>query len=156
MRITMRTNIAMRALMYCAVNDDRIVRKAEIAKACNTSENHLAQVVNQLARLGILATLRGRGGGIKLKLAPVDISVGELFRSMEGVVPLAECFTGTENTCPIADCCRLQGALAAAQEAFYSALDDVTLNDLVGGNTQLDALLGASQAATPTGAVCLN
>ena len=39
MRLTVRTNLAMRALMFCAINADRTVRKAEIAAACNSSEN---------------------------------------------------------------------------------------------------------------------
>ncbi len=142
MRVTMRTNIAMRALMYCAVNADRIVRKAEIAEACNASENHLAQVVNQLAHLGVLSTLRGRGGGITLNRKPEEITVGEVFRELEGCLPLAECFAGPTNTCPIVDCCQLQGVLARAQEAFYAELDKVTLKDLTGGNTKLEALLG--------------
>ena len=32
MRLTTRTNLAMRTLMFCAVNPDRVVRKAEIAQ----------------------------------------------------------------------------------------------------------------------------
>jgi len=52
MRLTIRTNLAMRTLMFCAVNSGRIVRKHEIAVACNSSENHLAQVVNTLVAKG--------------------------------------------------------------------------------------------------------
>ena len=52
MRITKRTNIAVRLLMYCAVNEGRLVTKSEIASSCNVSENHLAQVINQLGQLG--------------------------------------------------------------------------------------------------------
>ena len=143
MRITIRTNIAMRALMFCAVNQDRIVRKSEVAEACNISENHLAQVINQLARLGFLNTLRGRGGGIKLNRAPQDISVGQVFRSLEGSLPLAECFTADENSCPIKNACRLKGTLSRAQEAFYAELDKVTLLELTEDNDQLCGLLMA-------------
>lgn len=156
MRVTMRTNIAMRALMYCAVNPGQIVRKSEIAEACNASENHLAQVVNQLARLGILNTLRGRGGGITLNKPAEEVSVGSLFRALEGGLPLAECFTDARNTCPIADCCRLQGALARAQEAFYEALDEITLADLVGGNVELTAILGHGEGDAAPRPMCLN
>ena len=46
MRVTKRTNIAMRVLMFCAANNDRLVTKAEIAWVCNASENHLAQIIN--------------------------------------------------------------------------------------------------------------
>ena len=52
MRITKRTNLAIRVLMFCGVNQGRLVTKAEIAERCNTSENHLAQVINQLGQMG--------------------------------------------------------------------------------------------------------
>ena len=72
MRLTKRTNISMRVLMYCAVNKGRLVTKAEIAEACNISENHLAQVINRLGQLGFLMTQRGRNGGMTLqKNAPL-------------------------------------------------------------------------------------
>ena len=65
MRLTVRTNIAMRALMTCAVNPDRIVRKAEIAGVAGASEAHLGVVINQLAQTGFIETIRGRHGGIR-------------------------------------------------------------------------------------------
>ena len=46
MRLTKRTNISMRVLMYCAAHEGRLVTKSEIAECCNASENHLAQVIN--------------------------------------------------------------------------------------------------------------
>ena len=56
MRLTIRTNLAMRTLMLCAANPGRIVRKHEIAGICNASENHLAQVIHLLAINGFLNT----------------------------------------------------------------------------------------------------
>ncbi|MFZ1338666.1 MAG: Rrf2 family transcriptional regulator, partial [Paracoccaceae bacterium] len=35
MRLTTRNNLAMRTLMFCAVNPGRIVRRQEVAAACN-------------------------------------------------------------------------------------------------------------------------
>jgi Rrf2 family nitric oxide-sensitive transcriptional repressor len=109
MRITKRTNIAIRLLMFCAVNPDRLVTKAEIAERCNTSESHLAQIVNRLGQLGFLRTQRGRTGGVTLGRPMADISVA----------------------------CRLRHALTDAVEAFYLRLDTVTLDALVCGNDAL-------------------
>ncbi|MDX1782316.1 MAG: Rrf2 family transcriptional regulator, partial [Thalassovita sp.] len=52
MRITKRTNIAIRILMFCSANAGRLVTKSEAASCCNASENHLAQVINQLGQRG--------------------------------------------------------------------------------------------------------
>ncbi|MBK5933548.1 Rrf2 family transcriptional regulator [Rhodovulum imhoffii] len=141
MRLTTRTNIAMRALMYCAVNSGRIVRKSDIATACNTSENHMAQVINTLSHHGLVKTTRGRNGGLTLAKPPEEISVGHVFRKLESGVPFAECFDPVTNTCPISCCCKLQGALHAALAAFYGTLDQVSLADLVQGNESLKEVL---------------
>lgn len=141
MRLTTRTNLAMRTLMVCAANPDRIVRKHEVAEACNASENHLAQVIHLLAQRGFLQTVRGRSGGLTLARAPDAIKVGEVFRTFEAVLPFAECFAGAENSCPLVGACRLQCVLSDALGAFYAALDRVTLHDLVSGNTALERIL---------------
>lgn len=137
MRLTIRTNIAMRALMFCALNPGRLVRRSEIAARCNASPNHLAQVVHVMAQRGFLATMRGRGGGIRLGRPAEEISVGSVFRSLEGEVPFIECFEGGENDCPMTGACRLGHAIGGAVEAFYAYLDAITLADLVVGNKAL-------------------
>lgn len=141
MRLTIRTNLAMRVLMACAVNEGHMIRRAGIAKAANASENHLAQVVHLLAAGGYIDTTRGRAGGIVLARTPDKISLGDVFRHFEAGVPFAECFAETGNTCPLQGVCRLRVALKAALEAFYGVLDGMTLQDLVEDNAGLEALL---------------
>jgi Rrf2 family nitric oxide-sensitive transcriptional repressor len=143
MRLTKRSNISMRVLMYCGVNQGQLVTKSDIAEACNTSENHLAQVINRLAQLGFLYTQRGRNGGLRLSRPMEEISVGEVFRATEASVPITECFAADENTCPLIGSCRLKGVIAKATEAFYAAMDDVRLSDLVCDNVGLNAILAA-------------
>jgi len=141
MRITKRTNIAVRLLMYCAANTNRLVTKAEIAKCCNVSENHLAQVINQLGQQGFLHTQRGRNGGMSLALPAAQIRIGDVFRKVEGDLPIAECFADNDNTCPLTNACRLKMALSDAAQAFYTSLDDITLEALVCDNHDLMKIL---------------
>ncbi|WP_417723267.1 RrF2 family transcriptional regulator [Salipiger sp.] len=148
MRVTKRTNIAIRVLMYCAANTGRLVTKSEIAQRCNASENHLAQVINQLAQLGYLHTRRGRNGGLELSRNADRIRIGEVFRVMEEPVPLAECFADADNTCPLTAACRLRDALTHAASAFYRTLDPLTLDALVCGNVPLLDILGPGAACT--------
>lgn len=141
MRLTIRTNLAMRILMVCAANPNRIVRKTEIARTCNASENHLAQVIQTLAHRGFIKTVRGRAGGMRLARPAEAISVGEVVRDLEAEVPFTECFHPDRNTCPLTDHCRLKGTLAKALDAFYATLDGVKLHTLVRGNDPLLSLL---------------
>lgn len=141
MRLTTRTSLALRTLMFCAVNEGRIVRKHEVAERCNASENHLAQVINGLAHAGFVTTLRGRKGGLTLSRPMDRIGVGDVARTFEGQVPLADCFATNRAECPLAPACRLRHALADAVEAFYASLDKLTIADLVGDNAALADIL---------------
>lgn len=140
MRLTTRTTLAVRALMVCAANPERVVRKADVAARIGASENHLAQVINQLGQEGYLTTLRGRNGGIVLARAPQEISVGALFRVVEGRSPIVECMSD-DTACPLSEHCVMTQHLHRAVEAFYATLDPITLSDLVTCNTGLETLL---------------
>ena len=146
MRLTTRTNLAARVLMFCAVNAGRTVRSGDIAQACNASANHLAQVIHNLQLHGFVDTQRGRSGGLHLALPADQISIGRLFRVFESGVPFAECFAPATNTCPLCNTCRLRSYITRAVEAFYTELDKVTLQELVQDNCGLAALLSQHPA----------
>ncbi len=143
MRLTIRTSLAMRTLMFCAVNEGRVVRRQEVAEACGASGNHLAQVIHLMAQKRYLRTVRGRAGGLMLARPAAQIGVGEVFRTFEQVLPLTDCLAADRgrDSCPLAPFCRLTCLLAEAIEAFYARLDRVTLADLVDGNVDLGKLL---------------
>lgn len=141
MRLTTKTNLAARVLMFCAVNKDEMVRSSDIAAACNASGNHLAQVVHQLHLHGYVSTQRGRLGGLRLGRDMSEISIGHLFRIFESNVPFAECFAPNANTCPLSGSCKLRHHIERALDAFYTTLDAVTLADLVDENCGLEAIL---------------
>jgi Rrf2 family nitric oxide-sensitive transcriptional repressor len=141
MRLTMRTNLALRTLMFCAVNEGRVLCKHDVAQACGASEKHLAQVIHKLAQTGFITTVRGRTGGLHLRGSPQDVRVGEVVRQFEAVLPFTECMESDAPSCPLAGVCRLQCAFEKALKAFYAVLDDLTLADLVRGNTGLERVL---------------
>ena len=140
MRLTLRTNLAMRTLMHCAVTYPNSLRTADVARACNASFHHVAQVVNQLESVGYLITSRGRGGGIVLAREADEISIGTVFRLFEAELPFAECMDAERNTCPLCSACRLKGILCDALTAFYATLDKYTVQDLITGNTALEGI----------------
>lgn len=141
MRLTMRTNLALRTLMFCAVNEGSRVRKSEIAAKCNASANHLGLVINQLGQRGFLQTVRGRFGGIQLARPANSISIGEVMRDFEACLPFTECFEDDADECPIKAGCRLRDCFSEALEAFYASLDRVTVADLTDDNAKIREIL---------------
>ncbi|MGM0450370.1 MAG: RrF2 family transcriptional regulator [Pseudomonadota bacterium] len=130
MRITGYTDYSLRVLIYLAVQGDRLATIQEVADRYQISKNHLMKVVHQLTRKGYLDSIRGKKGGIRLRMAPVDINLGALVREMEPDMNLVECF-GPDNTCAISPVCSLKGVLGKALDSFLTTLDGYTLADIV-------------------------
>jgi Rrf2 family nitric oxide-sensitive transcriptional repressor len=147
MRLAEYTDYTLRVLMYCAAHPDRQITIAELAERHGVSKNHLMKIVNDLARQGVLATTRGRGGGLRLLKQPADIRVGDVVRSSETDFRLVECFDGSTNSCTLTPSCRLKGVFHAALQAYFNELDSVTLADIT---TPLPPAGGAGAASRGT------
>lgn len=141
MRLTTFTDYTLRVLMYLAVEPERRATIPEIAAAYGISENHLMKVVHRLARGGLVESVRGKGGGVRLALPPVEIRLGQVIRASEGDAAIVECFSAENNSCHITPVCRLSHILAESFEGFYKALDTYTLADLATDHRQLVELL---------------
>jgi len=141
MRLTSFTDYSLRVLIYLAAQPGRRATIAEIAGAFSVKENHLTKVVHFLGQVGLLANVRGKGGGLGLALDPTAIVVGEVVRQTEGADLPAECFSAEGGDCCITRICRLRGVLAEALQAFYLVLDSYTLADLVDNRQALAKVL---------------
>ena len=91
-------------------------------------------------RRGYIDTVRGKGGGMRLRLPPERINVGRVVRDMESDLALVECF-GPNNRCVITPECNLKNVLGDAMNAFMAVLDRYTLADLVAYPDPLRRLL---------------
>jgi Rrf2 family nitric oxide-sensitive transcriptional repressor len=67
MRLTLHTDYALRVLIHVAIADGKLITISDIAERFDISKQHLMKVVSDLSRKGYLETVRGRGGGIRLR-----------------------------------------------------------------------------------------
>ncbi|MBV8049211.1 MAG: Rrf2 family transcriptional regulator [Paludibacterium sp.] len=141
MNLTRFSDYALRVLICSAVEPARLFTIAEIADGYGISENHLMKVVHRLAVLGLLETVRGKNGGLRLARPADQINLGEVLRQTEQGQPLVECFEGGAGGCRIAPACQLKTALKEAEHAFYAVLDRYTLADMVTEPASLAGLL---------------
>ena len=135
MRLSLQTDYALRTLMYLATVPDRATA-ADVAGLFGISGHHVAKVVQQLARLGFVRSLRGRGGGISLARPAGEIRVGEVIAAFEGNMHLLEC-VGTDGVCVIESFCKLKRVLADAEDLQMNYLNDITLADVLPTKRQL-------------------
>lgn len=141
MKLTAFSDYTLRVLMYLAVERNRLATIPEIAAAYGISENHLMKVVHQLARSGVIESVRGKGGGIRLAREPDEIRLGGVVRNSEGRSAIVECLSDDPACCKIAPVCRLTAVLVRAFESLYATLDEYTLADLVSDPQKLTMLL---------------
>jgi len=142
MRLTRQSSYAVRTLIYCAVNAPGLSRVADIAKAHSISELFLFKLIKPLVENGLLETVRGRHGGIKLGRPANEITLLDTIRLTEESFALAECFEGSDVTCPLVSNCDLNGALGEALSAFFAVLESYTIADLAGKRRSLRLRLG--------------
>jgi Rrf2 family nitric oxide-sensitive transcriptional repressor len=140
MRLTTFSDYTLRTLMYLALHPDRFVTIAEIATAYRISSNHLMKVAQHLAGTGMVVTLRGQHGGLRLARSAQDLGVGDIIRHTEPDVALAPC-----SQCVIRPGCVLPGVLDRAMAAFMAVLDQHSVADLVTDAATLMPLLQDTQ-----------
>ncbi|MDO8290618.1 MAG: Rrf2 family transcriptional regulator [Parvibaculum sp.] len=131
MRLTLYTDYALRVLMFLALKDEKLSTIQDIAATYDISSNHLMKLVTELGHAGLIETVRGRNGGLRLAMAPEDINIGALVRRTEDDGQHVECFDAATNQCRITASCKLRHKLREALDAYYAVLDEVTLADLV-------------------------
>ncbi|HEY0491021.1 MAG TPA: Rrf2 family transcriptional regulator [Telluria sp.] len=127
MRLTTFTDYTLRTLIHLGMHRDRLVTIQEIADLHDISKNHLMKVVYQLGLAGVVETLRGRNGGLRLKLEPDQINIGAIVRASETDFYMAECFNPVGSPCFLSGDCKLKNILGEATLAYLSVLDGQTL-----------------------------
>ncbi|MCC0068450.1 MAG: Rrf2 family transcriptional regulator [Rhodobacteraceae bacterium] len=133
MRLTSFTDYGLRMLMRMASAPERAFSTAELAEEFNLSRNHLAKIMQHLARAGLVETRRGGGGGAVLARPADRIRLGAVVRSLEDGQPLVECLSANGGACMIDGRCRLKTRMRSAEAAFLADLDRSTLADIALG-----------------------
>ena len=110
------------------------------AERLQVSQHHLAKVAQALAYTGVVETVRGRGGGVRLVPGAGEFTVGSIVRALEPLT-LVECFDPDRSRCGLPPACRLKPMLDNAVEAFLCSLDAHCLAELWSRPKSLQVLL---------------
>ncbi|MBL4852323.1 MAG: Rrf2 family transcriptional regulator [Gammaproteobacteria bacterium] len=139
MQLTQYTDYSLRVLIYLGIHRGRLSTITEISESYQISRNHLVKVVHQLGAQGLIDTVRGKGGGIRLASSPDEINIGDVVRRFENLA-LVECFSANDS-CVISPSCRLRSVLQEAMRGFMDVLDHYTLKDLLANQKKMKDLL---------------
>lgn len=138
MQLTLHTDYSFRVLIYLYVERPRPATVGEISEYYGISRNHLLKVVNNLSHLGLVETVRGKGGGVRLLESVSEMSAGDILRQLEDSHPLINCAGGEKTPkCAVLPICRFNRILDSALGRFFEELDGYRLQDLVSGEVPL-------------------
>src|SRR3546814_12678169 len=70
MKLTDYTDYTLRVLIYLGLHQGELATIQQIAESYDISRNHLMKIVHRHSRDGLVATVRGRRGGLRLALHP--------------------------------------------------------------------------------------
>lgn len=131
MKISTKGRYALRLMLDLALCDGEVaVPLRDVAERQEISDKYLEQIVTQLARGGLVRSVRGAGGGYLLTRKPAEYTVGEILRQLEGSLAPVSCVNGGA-CCERVDQCVTVELWQQIQAAVDGVVDNVTLADLV-------------------------
>ncbi|MEL6288774.1 MAG: Rrf2 family transcriptional regulator [Pseudomonadota bacterium] len=128
MKLNKQTSDSLAILTRCRASGDRLVKVGDVAEALGLTRQMALKLANRLSRAGLVATVRGPRGGIRLADGIADMPLGQIVRRVE-----AELFGGEGEGS--AGEVLLGFQFDAAMDAFLGVLDQITLADLGADDT---------------------
>jgi Rrf2 family nitric oxide-sensitive transcriptional repressor len=127
MQLTRHTDYALRLLIHLAGKHGELVHIAEVARVHGISQAHLMKVANNLSHLGLVETVRGRGGGVRLARPAKEINLADIVCGTEPGTSLVQC-----GSCELSRSgCSLPSIFGEGFAAFVDVLKQYSLAQLL-------------------------
>ena len=132
MLISTKGRYALRVLVDMAEHTaEGYIPLKEIAQRQEISEKYLESIVKELVKRGVVAGVRGKGGGYRLCAPPEQINVGDILNYMEGTLAPVACLEAGARPCARAAECRTLEFWRGLDAAIRSYTATYSLADLV-------------------------
>lgn len=132
MKLTRGADFSIRILSRLAILDKEVTSE-ELADKIRVPLNHVAKLVQLLARRGYIITKKGKGGGIRLALDPKKIDLAEVIEAVEGPIVISDCILH-KSSCCFGKNCRVRTCLDKLRQKMLAVLSATTIYDLMPAN----------------------
>lgn len=103
LKISEAASIALHAMTYVALHNDKPVSNKDIANNFGISINHLSKVLQRLVKANLLKSTKGPSGGFEMTKKCKDITFLDIYEAIDGEVGTSSCLFG-KNLCPCKTC----------------------------------------------------
>lgn len=150
MRLSKRGEYGLRAMIALAEpapksNAPHMLQIKEIAIREGISAKFLEQILLALKNNGLLHSKMGVGGGYYLAKPAGEITLGQIFRVLDGPVAPVKCVSQMAYEpcgCPNEETCGLRLVMGDVRNAIAGILDTTSLADVVKRETSLRKKFG--------------
>lgn len=132
MHVSVRTLHGIRALTALAEDPEVAQSAQELADQKYIDRDYLTQIMSSLKKEGIIGSKKGPSGGYYLQRDPETVTLGEIFRCLEGPTVISPCTKPEHSDCDIIEECGTQDTLSLIADQIDALLDRITLHDLQG------------------------
>lgn len=138
MRLSKRGEYGLRAMISLAKTDQpdqhaTIVQIKDISERERIPSKFLEQILLTLKNAGMLHSKMGVGGGYYLARPPQEITLGQIFRVLDGPIAPVKCVSHMaygQCDCPDPDTCGLRLVMGDVRNAIADILDATSLADV--------------------------
>lgn len=132
MLISTKGRYALRVMIDLAEHQsDEFISLKGIAQRQEISEKYLESIIRMLVKAKIVESLRGKGGGYRLRKAPDQYTVDSILRLTEESLAPVSCLDEKAETCPRAGKCRTLPLWQGLDKVIHEYLESVTIADLM-------------------------
>lgn len=132
MMLSKTTEYALRSIVYIAMNDahGHKVGIKEIAKELELPAHFMGKILQDLVRKGVIASVKGPGGGFYLHRPASEIDLLEVVRTIDGLEAFKKCGMGMKQ-CSDTHPCPLHNDIKVYRDNLLKVLRNKTIQDLV-------------------------
>jgi Rrf2 family protein len=138
MRLSKRGEYGLRAMIALAENfqlnqKNTLMQIREISEREKIPSKFLETILLTLKNSGLLQSKMGIGGGYYLARSPQEITLGQIFRVLDGPVAPIRCVSQMAYEpcgCPDEETCGLRLVMGDVRNAIADILDNTTLADV--------------------------
>ncbi len=150
MRLSKRGEYGLRAMIMLAGTSHEnaplpVVQIKEISEREKISSKFLEQILLTLKNAGLLHSKMGVGGGYYLARPPSEITLGQIFRVLDGPLAPIKCVSQMAYEpcgCPDEDTCGLRLVMGDVRNAIADILDNTSLADVTARQEAVRVSLG--------------
>lgn len=130
MRLSKMTDYAVVMMGHMGQSTGHVFAATQIADETGVPQPTVSKLLKELARGGLLTSIRGAAGGYRLDRTPEQITVAEIVQALEGPIALTACVDGADDSCNVESFCGMRGNWNKVNNAIRTALESVTLADM--------------------------